>query len=268
MAVLGPSDPVAPPGPVSDVSGPSIATLLAEGHGVAPKAARPRVVVVIDDVGLDVEAARQAMSLPAEIVIAVLPYAPAAPGLAAEARRLGHEVLLHMPMAPEDGAEDPGPDALSASLGAPEIRRRLAAALGRVPGAIGVNNHMGSGLTQDARAMAAVMAELAPRGLYFLDSRTSARTIAWREAARAGVPWAMRAVFLDNDVHVWAVEVQLQALEAAARRDGLAVGIGHPHRETLAALGPWAKGLAARGFDLVPLSKAVRRTDPALAVSD
>jgi polysaccharide deacetylase 2 family uncharacterized protein YibQ len=249
-------------------AGPSIESLLAAVGEIAPAASRPRIVVVIDDLGQDAARAREAASLPVEVVLAFLPYPAATPTLAREAAEHGHEILLHMPMEPSGASADPGPDALIAALSGAEVRRRLATALARVPDAIGVNNHMGSGLTEDGRAMADVMAMLAERGLYFLDSRTSARTVAWREAERAGVPWAMRSVFLDNDAHVWAVEVQLQRLEDAARRDGIAIGIGHPHRETLAALGPWAKGLATRGFELVPLSKVVRRTDPLVAGAD
>jgi polysaccharide deacetylase 2 family uncharacterized protein YibQ len=134
-------------------TGPSIESLLAAGRAVAPRAIRPRIVVVIDDLGQDAEAARQAASLPPEIVLAFLPYPPASPSLARDAARLGHEILLHMPMAAQRSAADPGPEALVHGLAPDELRRRLAAALGRVPGAIGVNNHMGSGLTQDTDAM-------------------------------------------------------------------------------------------------------------------
>ncbi|MEX2647701.1 MAG: divergent polysaccharide deacetylase family protein, partial [Alphaproteobacteria bacterium] len=188
-----------------------------------------------------------------------------APALAAEAAAGGHEVLVHLPMEPDGAVADPGPNALLDGLGIAELQRRLVANLDGLTGYDGVNNHMGSGLTRDGPAMAVVMAELAKRGVFFVDSKTSAQTVAWREAERAGVPWSIRDVFLDDEPGIWAVEVQLQHLEAAARRGGFAVGIGHPYPSTLKALDVWLRGLSARGFELVPVARTLRHPSPAVA---
>jgi len=244
-------------------AGLTIEALLASAPAVMP--ARPGIALIIDDLGLDVAATRRAMALPAAVALAFLPYGAAAPALAAEAASGGHEVLVHLPMAPDGAVADPGPNALLDGLSVAELRRRLDANLDGLTGYDGVNNHMGSGLTRDGAAMAVVMAELARRGVFFVDSKTSAQTVAWREAERAGVPWSIRDVFLDDEPGIWAVEVQLQQLEAAARRDGFAVGIGHPYPSTLKALDVWLRGLSARGFDLVPVARTLRHPSPAVA---
>jgi hypothetical protein len=116
--------------------------------------------------------------------------------------------------------------------------------------------------------MDVVMSELRRRGVFFLDSKTSAGTVAWREAERDGVPWSIRDVFLDNEPGIWAIEVQLHELEARARKVGLAVGIGHPYPSTLKALEAWIAGLGARGLDLVPVSRTLRHPAPAVAEAD
>src|ERR1700744_5699985 len=143
-----------------------------------------------------------------------------------------------MPMAAQ-GEHDPGPDALSAGLGPQEIDSRLAAALARVPGAIGLNNHMGSRFTADRAALVPVAEALARRHLLFFDSRTTPQTQVVPVARAFGVASAGRDVFLDDEQSASAVDAQLAALESRARAQGVAIAIGHPHGVTLAALGAW-----------------------------
>jgi hypothetical protein len=117
---------------------------------------------------------------------------------------------------------------------------------------------MGSQFTRDRRAMAPVIAELKERGLLFLDSRTSGSSVAADAARESGVPYAVRDVFLDNELDADYVAARLAELEAAARRQGAAVGIGHPHDVTLDALERWLKEVSGRGFVLAPISAVVR----------
>ena len=225
---------------------------------VAP-GARPMIAVVLDDLGLNRAGTNRAIALPAPLTLAFMTYAEGLPRMAARARRAGHELMLHVPMAPRDPAYDPGPNVLRAELAPAELARRLDWGLGRFEGFVGVNNHMGSRFTASRAGMAPVMAALRARGLLFLDSVTSAASVGADMARRAGVPYATRDVFLDNE---WndrdAIARQFARLEAVARRNGNAVGIGHPHSATLDVLARWLPEARARGFAIVPVSTIVR----------
>jgi len=227
--------------------------------------ASARVVVVIDDLGLDRAALERLLSLPGPLTLSFLPYAEGLERQTRAARRAGHELLVHLPMAPKSGLSDPGPMALLAGLDEAELARRLNWNLSRFSGFVGVNNHMGSRLTEESSAMRQVMRALAGRGLLFLDSRTTPETVAQRQAAAAGLPNAARDVFLDNEQSAEAVAKGLDSLESLARHTGLAIGIGHPHPETIAALAAWLPGLAERGVVLVPISAAVKAPETARA---
>jgi polysaccharide deacetylase 2 family uncharacterized protein YibQ len=218
---------------------------------------QPLIAVVIDDLGLDRRRSARAAALPGPLTLAWLPYANDVGRQAAAGRAAGHETLLHAPMQPQ-GNENPGPHALTLDLAPDEVRRRVAGYLALLPDAVGLNNHMGSQFTRDRRAMAPVIAELKERGLLFLDSRTSGSSVAADAAREGGVPYAVRDVFLDNELDADYVTARLAELEAAARRQRAAVGIGHPHDVTLDALERWLKELPARGFALAPISTIVR----------
>jgi polysaccharide deacetylase 2 family uncharacterized protein YibQ len=223
---------------------------------IAPAPARaPEIAIVIDDVGADVPAARRAMALPSAVSLSFLPYPDETPALAREAVHRGHQILLHMPMEPE-GSDDPGPSALLTSLDAAEITRRLDGALSRVPGYSGVNNHMGSLFTQDRAVLIPVMERLADAHVFFLDSRTTPKSVAVEVARMFGVASAGRDVFLDDVETREAIMAQLSETEARAREQGVAIAIGHPHAVTLDALADWTRNL--RGFELVPVSVAIR----------
>jgi polysaccharide deacetylase 2 family uncharacterized protein YibQ len=215
------------------------------------------IAIVIDDMGLNRTLSRRAVALRG-LTLSYLPYGEDLPAQTSEARAAGHELLVHVSMAPE-GHEDAGPNALAPGLSEAEIGRRLDWALNRFSGYVGINNHMGSRFTADEKGMAEVMERLKARGLMFLDSRTTARTLGPTLAHRLGVPLAERSVFLDNVETVDAVRRQLAELEAIARREGAAVAIGHPKEATLAALAPWLQTLETKGFILVPLSAIVRQ---------
>ena len=220
---------------------------------------RPTIAIVIDDVGVDRLRSARAIRLPAPLTIAVLPYADAAPKLAAEARAAGHELLVHLPMEPDNDHADPGPQALLMDLDEAERLRRLRWNLGRIEGYVGVNNHMGSRFTADESRMRPVLAELKAHGLLWLDSRTGPVSAGPRLAQAQGIPAAERDVFLDYDGDGAHIGEQLAQTERIARKHGTAIAIGHPYDATLAALARWLPEAGARGLMLVPVSAIVAR---------
>ena len=242
-----------------DLSSATPPSWLRHAVAVPPADGRAMIAIVIDDVGLSRRLAERAVALPAPLTLALLSYAEALPELAQGARAAGHELLVHVAMEPV-GDADPGPRPLLSTHSDDELRRRLVGELARFSGYVGVNNHMGSRLTADPRAMAAVMAELKAQGLMFLDSRTTPVTVAAQTARAAGVPTVERDIFLDNEQDPTAIRAALAAVEARALSQGFAIAIGHPHEATLDALAEWLPAAQARGFRLVPISFLVGRT--------
>ena len=219
----------------------------------------PMIAVVIDDLGIARARSQRAIELPGPLTLAFFPHAPDLSGQTAVARRAGHEILLHLPMEPDDPEENPGPGALMTGLDEPELRARVHAMLASFGAYVGVNNHMGSRFTGDATAMAIVLEEVAARGLLFLDSRTTDESLAEELARDMGIPAARRDVFIDNESDGAMIDARLAELEAVARARGFAVGIAHPRPGTLAALAAWLPGMAKRGLILVPISAIVAR---------
>jgi polysaccharide deacetylase 2 family uncharacterized protein YibQ len=219
---------------------------------------RPAVAVVIDDLGLNRRGTAALNHLRAPLTLAFLPYATDLDRQTQAARAAGHELLVHVPMEPRS-RDWPGPKALTSKLGPTELISRLRSNLRSFRGFVGINNHMGSLLTADSGSMDLVMAELRQRELLFLDSRTTAASVAAREAERMQVPFAKRDVFIDNDLDLSSVLRGLAHAEGIARRQGFAVAMGHPHDVTIEALKRWLPGLDARGIALVPISAIVAR---------
>ena len=222
---------------------------------------RPRIAVVIDDLGIDRRRTAAAIALPAPLTLSFLTYADDLTEQTRVARAAGHELLVHVGMAPLSETVDPGPNVLDASIDADELRRRLRWGLDRFHGYVGINNHMGSHFTSDPDGMAVVMEELKARGLLFLDSRTTPETVGPRLAREQSVPLVERNVFLDNVGEVDAVNARLAEAEEMARRYGKAVAIGHPRAATLEALRAWLPAVRERGFDLVPVSALAEAPD-------
>ncbi|MGD1880062.1 MAG: divergent polysaccharide deacetylase family protein [Kiloniellaceae bacterium] len=226
---------------------------------VAPSGGKPMIAIVLDDVGVNRRGAKNAIALPGPLTLSFMTYADGLAKMTAEARQAGHELLLHVPMQPMSGTMDPGPNVLRDDLPRAELLQRLGWDLSRFDGFVGINNHMGSRFTASAEGMALVMRELKARGLLFLDSLTAANSVAGRQAAEHGVPYAVRDVFLDNAPDdLAAIHRQLSILEQTARERGYAIGIGHPHDGTVTALTQWIPEMQKRGFALVPISAIVR----------
>lgn len=230
-------------------------------------AGSPRIVIVIDDMGLNHRNSLRVAQLPAPVTLAYLPYAPNLSKQTGDAFQRGHELIVHMPMEPDNiKSNNPGPDALLSTLSAEENVIRLKKNLAQFDLYMGINNHMGSRMTASVAAMRPVMQELKQRGLWFLDSRTIGNSIAAKVAAETGVPYAERDVFLDNVQTVAAVDSQLRQLEQVAQKRGYAIAIGHPHDATIAALQRWIPAAIEKGFRLVPLSSVIAARFPAATV--
>lgn len=210
------------------------AALLAALLGTGAQAAT--VALVIDDLGYNRERARRTLALPPPVTAAVLPGSPYAGLIARSAAQADIDLLVHLPMQGGTGPASPG--TLHPDLTSRQFRDRLLAALDDVPGAIGINNHMGSVLTADREAMRLLMRELrtASRNFVFLDSRTTADTVAETIAIETGVGTAARDVFLDHDPDPAAIERQLHRWVRRAQTSGCALAIAHPHPKTLETL--------------------------------
>jgi len=227
--------PVTPPEPAVGTGAPEPGPTEALDPAAAPvrPAVRGQLALVIDDAGYDLSELEPFLDLPMPLAVAVLPNLPNSAAAARRVREAGKDLLLHLPMEPE-GAEDPGPGALLTSHSATEIERLLDAALSTVPGAVGVNNHMGSKATADRAFMDVLLDALRRRGLFFVDSRTTAQTVAGPEAERLGVPYLSRKVFLD--AVDGGIEESLEQAMEVAERTGVAVAIGHVQTDGLAAI--------------------------------
>jgi polysaccharide deacetylase 2 family uncharacterized protein YibQ len=218
---------------------------------------RPMIAVVIDDLGLDRVRTRRMIMMKGPLTLSFMTYAHDLAAQTRLARAHGHELLLHMPMQPDNPHLDAGPNVLDVGMAPAVLRRRIDWGLNRFTGYVGVNNHMGSRFTADAPGMAVVMAEMKRHGLLFLDSVTTNKSVAPGLARRDHVPFASRDVFLDDVQTVSAVDRQLREVERLARRYGAVIAIGHAHDATLAALHRWLPTLSRKGLVLVPLTAIV-----------
>lgn len=217
----------------------------------------PRVAVVVDDMGNNLLVARDLVSLPYPVALAVIPFRPFSREVAQSAHQRGREVLLHLPMEARSGEESGEIQVLRVSDEPSRVITVLDQSLGAVPHAIGVNNHMGSRFTEDPDRMRLVLERLRQHNLFFLDSLTTSRSVARVAAVALGLPYAARAVFLDDDVDADLIRRRLQELLERARRDGAAIGIGHPHPETVAALREFGEMAEKAGVQIVPVSTLV-----------
>ncbi|MCF5224445.1 divergent polysaccharide deacetylase family protein [Pseudomonas syringae] len=218
----------------------------------AEKTSKAYFTLIIDDLGQNPVRDSRTLALPGPITLAIMPDTPHATEFAREAHRAGKTVILHMPMDPATG-----PYAWHPELPLPELESRLNAALLKVPYAAGINNHMGSRMTAEPVAMTWLMAELQRRHLFFVDSRTSAKTVAAAEAQRIGLASVSRDVFLDDERTAEAITRQLQTAIKLAQKHGSAVVIGHPYPVTLDVLERELPKLKAQGVEWIDLRSMI-----------
>lgn len=225
-----------------------------------PPGSGGRVAIVMDDLGRDLASARELLAIDLGVTFAIIPQNEAAPQVATLAHRNGREVMIHMPMEPQGYPRaNPGTDALLLSRSNEEIRALVRGYRQRVPYAAGGNNHMGSRFTESREKMAVVLEELRRAGLFFVDSRTSNRSVAFETARELGVATARRDIFLDNVRTVSAIRGEIRRMVGMAKKSGEALAICHPYPETFAALRAEADYLRAQGISVVPASRLLVR---------
>jgi len=289
-AIVAPASQTAPPAPAVPASGETVAlgpvpdpALVATGPGgplpivsadgrkpwqvyarpFSDPANRPRIAIVVAEIGLNSGFADAAIALPPEMTLAVSPYAADGQNWVAKARAAGHEVLLSLPMEPVDYPDDdPGPLALLTSLSPDENAARLQQALGRITGYAGIVNAMGGRFTASRTSLAPVIDALSFRGLMLLDARTAANSLAAPMAAESNVPHARVDLTLDATPSADAIRLQLDQLERTARAYGAAVGLIHAYPVSVRTVADWAKDLGGSGVVLAPVTALAGRQPP------
>ncbi|MFC1868203.1 divergent polysaccharide deacetylase family protein [Thermodesulfobacteriota bacterium] len=232
--------------------------LIYKGYGEKLHKGLPKIGIIIDDMGYDHKLADSYLNFDLPLSLSVLPIAPYTEYVVSEANKRGRELLLHLPMEPKGYPRlNPGPGALLADMSEEEIRKKTGDLLKKIPGLKGVNNHMGSYFTERPDKMAIVLSELRKKNLFYVDSRTTSRTVAFKLAKKMGVPVTKKSVFLDHDLSKKAIKFQMERLLGMARYSGTAVGIGHPHEQTLRVLDEYSYQLKT-DFEVVPVSELVR----------
>jgi uncharacterized protein len=222
---------------------------------------RPRVAVVISELGLSSAATTASIQqTPAEVTLAFSPYADNLDHWIGLARAAGHEVLINLPMEPINfPANDPGPRALLTNLSAQQNLERLDWVLGRINGHVGVTNHMGSRFTTMPDALKPVLAAINERGLMFVDSRASARSIAAKLASDMGLPRAINDRQIDQEASRPAIDNRLTEIERIARETGSAVAMAQPYPVTLERVNAWLQTLETKGLVLAPITAVANR---------
>ena len=216
------------------------------------------IVLVIDDFGYRNDSISDGfLELPVPITCAVLPGHNQSSRFAKKAINAGKEVIVHMPM--QSAIASSGEDEFKLKIGmtSEEIEWRLNEALNEIPEAVGINNHQGSKATTDGKVMAVVASVLKNKNKFFLDSRTSSKTVGENTMRSAGVPTARRHIFLDNDLSIENISKQLDKLVTVAEKKGLAIGIGHVKGNTLKVLEEEIPALVEQGFEFKFLSQVV-----------
>jgi hypothetical protein len=217
---------------------------------------RPAIALIIDDMGNQHAQGLRVIDLPGPVACAFLPYGAFTGTLARRAHSRNKEVMLHLPMqAVEHTHDSQQAGMLTLDMTQQQFLAEFRRAIGAVPHVTGLNNHMGSLLTRHPGSMAWLMQAIGSRGgLFFVDSRTTKATVAEQLAVEYGIPSIARKVFLDNVDEVTAVRAQFRQLLADARREGTALGIGHPRPATLQVLAEELAELDRQGIQLLPVA--------------
>ncbi|RJR47275.1 MAG: divergent polysaccharide deacetylase family protein [Desulfobacteraceae bacterium] len=231
----------------------------AERQRSAKSAGSVLVSIIIDDVGYDLKLARSFMDLGVPLALSVISTAPHASVISRMAREKGCELMLHLPMEPKNYPRvNPGPGAILAKMNDETILATMEEHVKRVPGIRGVNNHMGSRLTELEGKLAVVFNDLKRRNLFYVDSRTTPRSVAVSLGRKTGVAVGTRGIFLDNHLSESAMKFQVERLLGIAGNTGGVIAIGHPHKETLKCLKDSLERIKKMG-EIVPVSEFLLR---------
>jgi len=205
---------------------------------IAPKwpAGHGRLALVLDDVGYDIDALQRLLRLAVPLAVSVLPDAPQATKAATLAKQAHHIVMLHLPMQPEDPSLQMDDYFLHTGMSKAEMQGVFLHDLAQVPYAEGVNNHMGSKLTKMRQPMQQVMQMIRDKGLFFVDSRTSAESVAAQVAEEMGIPWTSRQIFIDHEMKIASMKKAWNRARSCVRKGYECVVIAHPRPMTVAFL--------------------------------
>ncbi|MFO7962895.1 MAG: divergent polysaccharide deacetylase family protein [Desulfobacterales bacterium] len=219
----------------------------------------PKVAIIIDDLGYDAGLAKKFIRLDSGLTVSILPYGPFNQEILKLAKETGSETMLHLPMEPREYPRiKPGPGALYSTMSPDALIAQLEADLDSVPGAKGVNNHMGSKMTADSTRMYQIFSILKKKGLFFVDSKTAPDSICKPSARMFQVPFAQRDVFIDHIQEREFIQNQIHLLMRIAENRGSAVGIAHPHEITYEVMKVMLPELRKR-TNIVPVSHLVEK---------
>ena len=222
-----------------------------------PPVYKVKVAIVIDDIGYDNKIFKKFVDLGIPLTFSILPDQRFSTRIAKEARSLNYEVMLHLPMEPRNPERNPGNGTIVTRMSQDEILRQLSKDIEAVPYIAGVNNHMGSLLTENQEVMNIILEELHKRGLFFVDSKTSPRSVAYETAKRIGIRSGRRDIFLDNKSDIEYIKGQVDKVIRIAKQNGEATAIGHPRARTIAALREKIADFEREGIELVPVSEVL-----------
>lgn len=217
----------------------------------------PRVAFIIDDMGNNLPIAAAFVNSPFPVALSVLPNLQYSEAVADETTKAGKPLMLHLPLEAEKDNQLLGPGALFTNMDDKTLQGLIEQDLKTVPGAEGINNHMGSKGSSDPRIARAVVMEAKSHHLFVIDSFTSPASVLYQEAQKAGVPSARREVFLDDTVSEPYIKSQFLDLIRIARKKGTAIAIGHPHPETLKVLMEMIPVAEKEGIKVVPVTELV-----------
>jgi polysaccharide deacetylase 2 family uncharacterized protein YibQ len=250
-----PVEPVYPHDVYTSAQRPSVAP-----HPKTLKAFRQgTMAVIIDDMGASMKDAEKLLSINLPMTFAIIPGLSHSRDIAEIARVKGRGVIIHMPMEPRGYPQQRlEKNGLLLSQSTEEISGRVKKYFLEIPEASGANNHMGSAFTEREDKMSPVMDVLKQQGKFFIDSRTSAKSVAYSLAVRRGVKAGTRNIFLDNDQDVDMIKAQLKLAAVAAAKRGGVIAICHPHPPTIQALQEMLPALQREGITFVSAAQMVR----------
>ncbi len=214
------------------------------------------IAIIIDDMGLTLRS-KIVENMEAPLTLSYLPNAKNINDRTKQAKKNGHEIMLHMPMEPLNTAMDDGSIMLRVNQSQKDFKAALDWSLNQTDIFVGVNNHMGSKLTSNKDAMNIFMRFIMNKEMFFVDSKTIGTSVAAKTAKEFGIPYAERDVFLDHEISKEFIERALRKTETIAQKKGYAIAIAHPHKETIAALKNWLPTLKDKGLTLVPASRLI-----------
>lgn len=219
---------------------------------------KPRLALIIDDLGYEREIAKKIIEFDFPIALSILPFLKCSEEIAQEGKNNNQEIMLHLPLEANDPNNNPGLGAIKTGMLEEEIRQAVREAIFNFPHVIGVNNHMGSKITENRKIMEIILQEIKRYNLFFVDSLTSSNSIAYRIAQEMGVKTAVRSVFLDNENGLDYIKDQILEARKIAWRNGEAIAIGHSRINTYYALSRFIPELIKEGIEIVPVSQLVK----------